>query len=174
MLRWCPLPDCPTVIQVNPMLKLDYKQNCQCTCGHQFCFNCSEECHDPLPCNLISKWKEIDYENILRFAWNTKNCPKCGVLVENVGDSNRMVRDCLLLLLFSYYYSFRVTDFNFRNVTFVSFNFVGRAVVNGIMKKCTMIVLMVLDSRMMIRHMRKGKFDCKINFDNLIHFISIL
>lgn len=93
-LRWCTAPHCPLVIRADPMLKLDYKQNCMCLCGQRFCFNCRDECHDPLPCDLISKWKKHDYSKIAVYlTLDLKNCPNCALLIEKNGGCNRMVSE---------------------------------------------------------------------------------
>lgn len=89
-LRWC--PNCASAIHC---LKSSGTQNCMCACGKRFCFACGGDCHDPLPCELISKWEKVDYEAALRLTWNAEKCPKCGVLVEKDGGNNYMVSSSL-------------------------------------------------------------------------------
>ena len=46
MLKWCPAPSCTYAIRriiKNP----DQNISVQCICGHEFCFQCSENFHDP-------------------------------------------------------------------------------------------------------------------------------
>lgn len=95
LMRWCPAPNCDLAIRA-PYL-LSYQQNCVCDCGQRFCFSCGDESHDPLPCNLISKWKQGGYDETLFYLTvNTKSCPRCTVIIEKDGGGNCVVGSCSL------------------------------------------------------------------------------
>lgn len=96
-MSWCPAPQCVLAIEANHLL--GYQQNCKCDCGHQFCFSCGNECHDPLPCDLISKWKKDDYiETVSYLTVNVKICPGCSSPIEKDGGCNCVVGAYFLLL----------------------------------------------------------------------------
>ena len=44
MLKWCPGPDCNYVIRIQAD---DQAIQVECTCGYEFCFQCSQPYHDP-------------------------------------------------------------------------------------------------------------------------------
>ena len=51
----------------------------KCRCSHVFCFQCSENWHDPVRCHLIKKWIkkcDDDSETSNWISANTKECPK--------------------------------------------------------------------------------------------------
>ena len=66
----------------------------KCRCSHSFCFNCSENWHDPVRCHLIKKWIkkcDDDSETSNWISANTKECPKCGATIEKDGGCNHMI-----------------------------------------------------------------------------------
>ena len=66
----------------------------KCRCTHSFCFNCSENWHDPVRCHLIKKWIkkcDDDSETSNWISANTKECPKCGATIEKDGGCNHMI-----------------------------------------------------------------------------------
>ncbi|CAG0901879.1 unnamed protein product [Cyprideis torosa] len=82
-LKWCPAPDC------NFCIKLDDPgpRSVQCQCGHIFCFRCVRSYHEPVPCALLNKWNR-HYQKYSYFIMHTKQCPKCGGLIEKSGGCN--------------------------------------------------------------------------------------
>lgn len=67
MLRWCPAPKCSFVIKVNVR---SWKQiDCHCECGYQFCFDCGEEWHGPVPCEVVKKFNDHKSDGIFRRQW---------------------------------------------------------------------------------------------------------
>ncbi|XP_017043645.1 E3 ubiquitin-protein ligase ariadne-1 [Drosophila ficusphila] len=90
LMRWCPAPNCTCAIKANcvearPVL---------CKCGHQFCFGCGENWHEPVSCSWHKKWMKKcldDSETSNWIAQNTKECPKCNVTIEKDGGCNHMV-----------------------------------------------------------------------------------
>jgi len=90
LLRWCPSPDCSNAVKVQHVDSKPVK----CRCGHLFCFQCSENWHDPVRCHLIKKWIkkcDDDSETSNWISANTKECPKCGATIEKDGGCNHMI-----------------------------------------------------------------------------------
>ncbi|KRY35967.1 protein ariadne-1 [Trichinella spiralis] len=87
--RWCPAPNCEYVIRV---FNLDVRK-VKCKCGYLFCFDCGEEWHDPISCEMLAKWLKKctdDNETSNWLAANTKECPKCHVVIHKDGGCNHM------------------------------------------------------------------------------------
>lgn len=96
LLRWCPSTGCTYAIKV---LYADARP-AKCKCGHDFCFECGENWHDPVQCDLLKKWMQKcsdDSETSNWIAANTKDCPKCKATIEKNGGCNHMVN---LLFIF--------------------------------------------------------------------------
>lgn len=90
LLRWCPSSDCNYAVKVQ---YVDVRA-VECKCGHIFCFECSEQWHDPVLCRYLRKWIkkcDDDSETSNWIAANTKECPKCNVTIEKDGGCNHMV-----------------------------------------------------------------------------------
>ncbi|RWS22625.1 E3 ubiquitin-protein ligase arih1-like protein [Leptotrombidium deliense] len=87
LLRWCPNPLCSHVVKVKFFDSLKVK----CYCGTTFCFGCGEDWHEPVNCDLLSKWLKKckgDSETKKWILANTKSCPTCGVNIEKNGGCN--------------------------------------------------------------------------------------
>ena len=57
-------------------------------------FTCGENWHEPVKCALLRTWKkkcDDDSETSNWIAANTKECPKCKVVIEKDGGCNHMV-----------------------------------------------------------------------------------
>ncbi|KAI9586105.1 E3 ubiquitin-protein ligase ariadne-1-like [Glossina fuscipes] len=90
LLRWCPSVDCTYAIKVAHV----EPRPVRCNCGHEFCFVCGENWHDPVKCLWLKKWIkkcDDDSETSNWIAANTKECPKCNVTIEKDGGCNHMV-----------------------------------------------------------------------------------
>ena len=71
LLRWCPFPDCSYVVKV----QYPDARPVVCKCQNIFCFNCGENWHDPVKCNLLRSWIkkcDDDSETSNWIAANTK------------------------------------------------------------------------------------------------------
>ncbi|CAB3407100.1 unnamed protein product [Caenorhabditis bovis] len=89
LLRWCPGVDCEKAVKVShcePRLAI-------CTCGMRFCFFCGNEWHEPVNCRLLKLWMKKCSDDSETSNWinaNTKECPKCQVIIEKDGGCNHM------------------------------------------------------------------------------------
>uniref|UniRef100_A0AC34R3X0 RBR-type E3 ubiquitin transferase n=1 Tax=Panagrolaimus sp. JU765 TaxID=591449 RepID=A0AC34R3X0_9BILA len=89
LLKWCPAPNCDKVIKVSHPECRAVTCDCECT----FCFKCSNEWHEPIDCELLSKWIKKCSDDSETSNWlnaNTKDCPKCHVTIEKDGGCNHM------------------------------------------------------------------------------------
>ena len=94
-LKWCPAPNCEYAVdcsikkrQLNHIVP-----TVRCFCGHDFCFGCTLNDHQPAPCSLVKKWMkkcEDDSETANWISANTKECPKCNSTIEKNGGCNHM------------------------------------------------------------------------------------
>ncbi|KAI9801633.1 MAG: hypothetical protein M1833_002315 [Piccolia ochrophora] len=99
-LKWCPAPNCEYAVdcavkkrQLNLIVPTVH-----CLCGHDFCFGCTLNDHQPAPCMLVRRWLkkcEDDSETANWISANTKECPKCNSTIEKNGGCNHMTcRKC--------------------------------------------------------------------------------
>lgn len=93
-VKWCPsTPHCGNAIRV----KGDIHCEVECTCGRQFCFNCSSEAHSPCSCVMWELWIKKCRDESETVNWitvNTKPCPKCHKPVEKNGGCNLVACIC--------------------------------------------------------------------------------
>jgi len=99
-LKWCPAPNCVYAVDCN-IKERQLQQivpSVQCKCGHNFCFGCTLNEHQPAPCGLVKRWLkkcEDDSETANWISANTKECPKCHSTIEKNGGCNHMTcRKC--------------------------------------------------------------------------------
>ncbi|XP_055815357.1 probable E3 ubiquitin-protein ligase ARI8 [Solanum dulcamara] len=85
-IKWCPSPGCECAIEFEVGSE-NYSVICDCSNG--FCWNCLEEIHRPIDCDMIAKWKSINQEESSNTNWIlafTKKCPNCDKSIEkNMG-----------------------------------------------------------------------------------------
>lgn len=100
VLRWCPAPNCENAVECHISHK-KFKTivpSVRCSCGHAFCFGCSEQAHGPAVCPLVKEWLKKckdDSETANWISANTKECPKCNSTIEKNGGCNHMTcRKC--------------------------------------------------------------------------------
>ncbi|RHN61579.1 putative aminoacyltransferase, E1 ubiquitin-activating enzyme [Medicago truncatula] len=103
-LKWCPAPDCCNAISYelpyhhgSSSSRINY--DVTCLCYHSFCWNCGEEAHTPVDCEIVAKWmKKTSSEfKITTNGWiiaNTKRCPKCKTPIEKNNGCNHMSCKC--------------------------------------------------------------------------------
>ncbi|ANB15420.1 E3 ubiquitin-protein ligase HEL1 [Sugiyamaella lignohabitans] len=93
--KWCPAPDCDNAIECNVDFQ-DLKKvvpSVKCSCGHEFCFGCGDDEHQPAMCVLVKKWRQKckdDSETANWIAANTHDCPNCKAVIEKNGGCNHM------------------------------------------------------------------------------------
>ncbi|KAK9807646.1 hypothetical protein WJX72_005259 [[Myrmecia] bisecta] len=87
-VRWCPsTPHCGSAVKVDGEPWVEPT----CSCGYEFCFQCSEDPHSPATCEMWKQWKEHgDKETINWIRVNTKVCPKCAKNTEKNGGCNHI------------------------------------------------------------------------------------
>ncbi|KAI9824373.1 MAG: hypothetical protein M1819_000878 [Sarea resinae] len=99
-LKWCPAPNCVYAIECGVKKRElgSVVPTVHCSCGHQFCFGCTLNDHQPAPCSLVKKWLkkcEDDSETANWISANTKECPRCSSTIEKNGGCNHMTcRKC--------------------------------------------------------------------------------
>ncbi|XP_022748052.1 probable E3 ubiquitin-protein ligase ARI5, partial [Durio zibethinus] len=76
-IKWCPANGCEFAIDL-----LDGVNSCDvsCLCSYNFCWNCKEEAHRPMGCDIITKWNENinpDTRTMSRIMMCSKPCTKC-------------------------------------------------------------------------------------------------
>ncbi|OMO88567.1 Zinc finger, C6HC-type [Corchorus olitorius] len=76
-IKWCPAPGCKYAI----IQKIDCRNlDVTCVCGHSFCWNCNQESHRPVNCEVGKLIGER-----MSFSWiieHCKACPKCRKPIE--------------------------------------------------------------------------------------------
>jgi len=94
--RWCTRPGCDKAVQYDNR----GMQTVQCECGQSFCFACSQEPHEPAPCQLVAEWLKKDNSIAAWLEANKgkkeiKNCTKCHEMIEkNQGCKHMTCRNC--------------------------------------------------------------------------------
>lgn len=97
-LTWCPGVDCGHAVRCFGPREA-YQITCT-NCSECFCFACGQPWHDPVRCEQLKIWlKKIgdDAGTCNWIAINTKECPKCHVVIEKNGGCNHMTcrnQDC--------------------------------------------------------------------------------
>ncbi|KZV24235.1 hypothetical protein F511_01717 [Dorcoceras hygrometricum] len=89
--KWCPAPGCINATEYEAGISESY--DVKCDCGHKFCWNCTDEAHRPLGCNMVAKWYEKSHDEGENLTWIkafTKPCPKCNQPIEKNQGCNHM------------------------------------------------------------------------------------
>jgi ariadne-1 len=91
-LSWCPSPSCTNLVLCLEDVGRP-SELVRCTCGHQFCFACGLESHNPVSCDQLNKWQQRnsdDQESIRLVMATSKPCYHCGIPTTRVDGCNHM------------------------------------------------------------------------------------
>ncbi|CAN4121246.1 unnamed protein product [Withania somnifera] len=93
-IKWCPAPGCNFAVEFDIG---DDNFEVICGCSNYFCWNCTEEAHRPVDCDMLVKWmgkNNAESENTNWILAYTKACPKCKRPIEkNAGCMRMTCRD---------------------------------------------------------------------------------
>lgn len=107
LIKWCVAPGCTKAIKVPE----GNQSAVRCHCGHFFCFQCTQEVHDLIPCKLLRDFTDTKVANFETATWliqNSKQCPKCRVDIEKNGGCNHITcRVCRFEFCWICLYSWR-------------------------------------------------------------------
>lgn len=87
--KWCPGVGCGRAC-IKPENTADA---ILCSCGNEWCFECSNDVHHPVSCDIVKKWNQKAVNEGNNAAWimaNTKHCPKCTNPIEKNGGCMHM------------------------------------------------------------------------------------
>ncbi|CAN7104281.1 unnamed protein product [Brassica rapa subsp. narinosa] len=93
-IKWCPSPGCVYAVDFGTRNGTE-NYDVTCLCSYDFCWNCSEDAHRPVNCDMVSKWitkniKDNESKNMTWILANTKPCPNCNCHIEKNQGCNRM------------------------------------------------------------------------------------
>jgi len=88
-MRWCPSPSCNKAVTGNS------DGIVQCDCGMKFCFDCGNESHFPISCDIFSNWCDkctSEGESTKWISTFTRACPnpQCQKPIEKNGGCNHV------------------------------------------------------------------------------------
>ncbi|KAF9615083.1 hypothetical protein IFM89_021654 [Coptis chinensis] len=85
----CPDPSCHAAVghdMINSLVSNENFEvgsesyNVSCNCKYSFCWNCAEDAHSPVDCDIVAKWmlkNSDESENVNWILANSKACPEC-------------------------------------------------------------------------------------------------
>ncbi len=85
----CPHGSCDLVV----VAKSSAHGRVECLNGHQWCFKCGAEPHDPVTCAVFREWNQKEGDPTADEAWLaafTKNCPNCHTAIQKNEGCNHM------------------------------------------------------------------------------------
>ncbi|KAF7640124.1 RBR-type E3 ubiquitin transferase [Meloidogyne graminicola] len=89
LIKWCPAVDCGRAVKVPH----SESQQIVCRCGFIFCFQCLQQWHRPVPCDILKQWHKKCCDEVETLKWlnaNTNDCPKCKAIIQKDGGCNHM------------------------------------------------------------------------------------
>lgn len=95
-IKWCSFPDCDYVVNGSFMThKFGDQPTVTCGAGHDFCFDCGREPHNPATCQMVHDWevRNADQGGDETMIWvqlHSAPCPKCGIAIQKNQGCNHM------------------------------------------------------------------------------------
>ena len=84
-LGFCPNPACDRAVRYTGFGRpMDVVE---CTCGARYCFACGLENHNPVTCEMVTRWRDRnqdEQESLKLIAATSKQCPHCGMPTERM------------------------------------------------------------------------------------------
>ena len=96
-IKWCPAPGCECAIEFERDGDNSSGYDVTCLCSYGFCWNCGEECHRPVDCELVKNWSmknSVEGENTQWIIAYSKPCPMCKRPIEKNQGCNHMTCSC--------------------------------------------------------------------------------
>ncbi|KAK9756204.1 hypothetical protein RND81_01G080600 [Saponaria officinalis] len=90
-IKWCPGPGCKKAVEFE--LGISEVYDVMCECMHEFCYQCGEEPHRPVECEVVKEWimkNSSEAENTKWIMAYSKPCPKCKRHIEKNNGCNHM------------------------------------------------------------------------------------
>ncbi|CAN6826263.1 unnamed protein product [Brassica oleracea] len=89
-IKWCPSPGCVYAVDFGTTNGTE-NYDVTCLCSYEFCWNCSEDAHRPVNCDMVSKWitkhiKDNESKNTIEY----KALSKLQLSIEKNQGCNRM------------------------------------------------------------------------------------
>lgn len=86
--------DSDQIATLDEFVSHNFIPSVECDHNHVFCYNCMTDDHTPCPCEIAKEWMKLCKDETETKHWiaaNTKDCPKCGSIIEKNGGCNQMV-----------------------------------------------------------------------------------
>lgn len=93
-IKWCPAPGCEYAIEFEGDGDNSSGYDVTCLCSYGFCWDCGEESHRPVDCELVKNWSmknSVEAENIRWILKYSKPCPMCKRPIEKNQGCNHMI-----------------------------------------------------------------------------------
>ncbi|KAL2935636.1 putative E3 ubiquitin-protein ligase ARI7, partial [Bienertia sinuspersici] len=93
-IKWCPAPGCECAVEFERGGDDGFGYDVTCACLYSFCWNCLEEPHRPVNCELYERWMAKNASEAENMKWIlafTKPCPQCKRPIEKSIGCNHMI-----------------------------------------------------------------------------------
>ena len=88
-LSWCPGKNCNKAFKIEKYAASTV--NVECTsCKRNFCFNCRRDVHEPLDCDMLTAWLNIQTSDELWIKAYVKYCPHCALPITKEDGYNQL------------------------------------------------------------------------------------